>query len=250
MAFLDRRSGSRRRADHERDRLFELSLDLLAVVGTDGTIRQANSSWHRLLGWPVDELVGMAFLELLPGDAQPGAAVAFDALRRGGPQKTFEHQFSDRAGGSRWVEWNATPDVENEAIYIAARDIMGRKLAEAESARLAAIVESSNDAIVSASLAGVIESWNPAAEQIFGYKAAEVLGRPLTMLVPRMSTDRTPQMLGEVSLGHLLTNMDVERRRKDGTIVRVALTLSPVRDAEGMVIATSVIARLLGEGSE
>jgi PAS domain S-box-containing protein len=249
MAFLDRRLISRRREDHERMRLFELSLDLLAVVGTDGVIRQANASWQRLLGWPVEELAGMAFLELLPADAQPAAAVAFDALRRGGPQKTFEHQFSDYAGGSRWVEWNATPDLENEAIYIAARDIMGRKLAEAESARLTAIVASSNDAIVSASLAGVIESWNPAAEHIFGYSAAEVMGRPLTMLVPRMSTDRTQQMLGEVSLGHLLTNMEVERRRKDGALIRVALTLSPVRNPEGAVIATSIIARLLGEGT-
>lgn len=249
MDFLDRRRGSRRREDHERDRLFALSLDMLAVVGTDGAIRQANASWQRLLGWPAEELVGMAFLELLPHDAQPGAAAAFDTLRRGGPQKTFEHQFSDRAGGSRWVEWNATPDVENEAIYVAARDIMGRKLAEAESARLAAIVESSNDAIVSASLAGLIESWNPAAERIFGYKASEVLGRPLTMLVPRMSSDPTAQMLGDPSLGHLLTNLEVDRRRRDGTLVRVALTLSPVRDPAGSVIATSVIARALeGQG--
>lgn len=247
MDFLERRLGSRRREDHERDRLFEISCDMLAVIGMDGKFRQANVSWQRLLGWPIEELVGMPFLELLPSDAQPGAAVAFDTLRRGGPQKTFEHKFSDRAGGSRWVEWNATPDVENNAIYVAARDIMGRKLAESESARLAAIVESSNDAIVSASLAGVIESWNPAAEQIFGYKSSEVLGKPLTMLVPRMSSDHTPQMLGEVSLGHLLSNMDVERRRKDGSLVRVALTLSPVRNQAGMVIATSVIARLLGE---
>jgi PAS domain S-box-containing protein len=247
MDLLDRRRGSRRREDHERDRLFEISIDLLAVIGIDGKFRQANASWQRLLGWPIDELVGMPFLELLPADAQPGAAVAFDVLRRGGPQKTFEHRFSDRAGGSRWVEWNATPDVDNEAIYVAARDIMGRKLAEAESARLSAIVESSNDAIVSASLGGVIESWNPAAEHIFGYKASEVLGRPLTMLVPRMSTDRTPQMLGEVSLGTLLTNMEVERRRKDGSLVKVALTLSPVRNHQGQVIATSVIARLLGD---
>jgi PAS domain S-box-containing protein len=248
MDFLDRRRGSRRREDHERDRLFELSLDMLAVVGTDGKIHQANASWQRLLGWLIEELVGMPFLELLPLDAQPAAAVAFDTLRRGGPQKTFEHQFSDRAGGSRWVEWNATPDVENEAVYIAARDIMGRKLAEAESARLAAIVESSNDAIVSASLAGLIESWNPAAEHIFGYKVSEVLGRPLTMLVPRMSSDPTAQMLGDVSHAQLLTNMEVDRRRRDGTLVRVALTLSPVRDSSGSVIATSVIARLLEGG--
>jgi len=249
MAFLERRLGSRRREDHERDRLFELSLDLLAVIGTDGVFRQANGSWQRLLGWPSEELVGMPFLELLPRDDQAAAAVAFDLLRRGGPQKTFEHQFSDHAGGCRWVEWNATSDVENQAIYIAARDIMGRKLAEAESARLSAIVESSHDAIVSASLAGLIESWNPAAELIFGYKASEVLGKPLNLLVPRMSGERTSQAIADASAGQLPPNLEVERRRKDGSFVKVALTMSPVRDANGLVIATSVVARLLGNGA-
>jgi len=243
MDILDRRRASRRREDHERDRLFTLSLDMLAVVGLDGTFRQVNESWERTLGIPADELNGQPMLDIIHDDDRPAAERALEKLRQGGATLTFENRCQARSGPPRWLQWNATPDLEWEAIYIAARDIMGRKLAEAESARLAAIVDSSNDAIVSASLAGVIESWNPAAERIFGYRASEVLGRSLTLLVPRMSTDQTPQHLGQVQTGQQLTNLEVERRRKDGSLIAVSMTLSPVRDSAGIVIATSVIAR-------
>jgi PAS domain S-box-containing protein len=243
LDILDRRRASRRREDHERDRLFALSLDLLAVAGLDGRFRQVNASWERTLGFSAEELVNMPVIDVIHPDDRAGAARAFEKLREGGAELTFENRCRSNNGPPRWLQWNATPDLENDAIYIAARDIMGRKLAEAESARLAAIVESSNDAIVSASLAGVIESWNPAAERIFGYRASEVLGRPLSMLVPRQSTDQTPQHLGQVRAGAQLSNMEVERRRKDGTMIRVSMTLSPVKDPAGQVIATSVIAR-------
>lgn len=249
MDIMDRRRASRRREDHERDRLFTLSLDMLAVVGLDGNFRQVNESWERTLGIPADELVGQPMIDIIHDEDQPAAERALEKLKQGGAQLTFENRCQAQSGPPRWLQWNATPDLEWECIYIAARDIMGRKLAEAESARLAAIVDSSNDAIVSASLAGVIESWNPAAERIFGYRASEVLGRSLTLLVPRLSTDQTPQHLGQVRTGEQLTNLEVERRRKDGALIRVSMTLSPVRDASGNVIATSVIAREIpGQG--
>ncbi|HEY2804401.1 MAG TPA: PAS domain S-box protein [Gemmatimonadales bacterium] len=241
--MLDRRNASRRREDHERDRLFALSLDLLAVLGLDGKVRQANESWERTLGRPAIELLGKPIADLVHEDDREGCVHALGRLKTEGVQLTFENRCRTAAGPSRWLQWTATSDVENDAIYIAARDIMGRKLAEAESARLAAIVESSNDAIVSASLAGVIESWNPAAERIFGYRASEVLGRPLAMLVPRLTSDQTPQHLGQVKAGAQVTNLEVERKKKDGGLIRVSMTLSPVKDTAGTVIATSVIAR-------
>ncbi len=243
MELLDRRRASRRREDHERDRLFELSLDLLAVIGLDGNVRQANESWQRALGIAPAQLLGKPIADVVHEDDREGFRRAIDKLKSEGVQLTLENRCRPAMGPSRWFQWTATADPENDAIYIAARDIMARKLAEAESARLAAIVESSNDAIVSASLAGVIESWNPAAERIFGYRASEVLGRPLAVLVPRQSTDQTPQHLGQVKAGAQVTNLEVDRRRKDGTSIRVAMTLSPVKDASGTVIATSVIAR-------
>jgi len=243
MSFLDRRRASRRREDHERDRLFELSADMLAVVGLDGMFRQLNASWERVTGFPLDELKAMPVIDVVDRHDQPQVAAELEKLRHTAEQREFEFRCRSRSGPPVWVQCTATPDQEAEAIYLAARDVMARKLAEAQSSRLAAIVESSNDAIVSASLSGMIESWNPAAERLFGYRASEVLGRPLTMLVPRLSTDLTPQMLGQVKTGERVTSLDVERRRKDGSLVRVALTISPVRDSMGMVVATSVIAR-------
>ena len=247
MEFLDRRRASRRREDNERDRLFELSQDLLAVTDLEGRVRQANKSWERVLGFAPDELATQLLTDFIHEKHQAEVANALRRLKEKGDPISFECKCRVKSGPSRWVEITAVSDPEQDAIYIAARDIMGRRLSEAESARLAAIVESSNDAIVSASLAGVIESWNPAAERLFGYKASEVLGRPLTLLVPRLSTDQTPQHLGQVSAGQQVSNLEVERKRKDGSLVRVSMTLSPVKDNRGNVIGTSVIARQIAE---
>src|SRR5438128_2658501 len=102
----------------------------------------------------------------------PGALVRWKWARRcvaGGVVVTFENRFLHADGSSRWLQWNASPDPEGQVIYAAARDITDRKGQEAELARLASIVESSNDAIIGMSLGGVVETWNAAAEEIFGY---------------------------------------------------------------------------------
>lgn len=247
MTFLDRRQASRRQEDHERDRLFELSADLLGVLGSDGRLRQVNASWERVTGWPTAQLTQQPFVDLIDHPDQPAMAAGLERLRQGGEQLSLECRCRTASGQPCWIQFTATPDAEFGVVYLTGRDVTGRRLAEAERGRLAAIVESSNDAIISASLAGTIESWNPAAERIFGYRASEVLGRPLTMLVPRLSTDMTPQMLGQVRSGEQVTRLEADRRRKDGTMVSVSLTLSPVRDAMGFVVATSVIAREAGQ---
>ena len=105
-------------------------------------------------------------------------------------------------------------------------------------------MKSSSDAIITAALSGSIESWNPAAERIFGYKASEALGKPLSMLSPRASTQgRASQAIDPKILAEPVTNEQAQRRRKDGMLVTVALTVSPVKDSSGTVVATSVIAR-------
>jgi len=243
MGFLDRRQSSRRREDHERDRLFELSADMLAVLSHDGVLRQLNASWERVTGFAASELQQRPFIDLIDPHDQSPVSASLERLRTAGEQLSMDCRCRTSSGQPRWVQFTATPDPEHEVIYLAGRDVTGRKMAEAERGRLAAIVESSNDAIISASLSGSIESWNPAAERMFGYRASEVLGRPLTMLVPRLSTDMTPQMLGRVGAGEQVTHLEADRRRKDGSMVSVQLTLSPVKDAMGFVVATSVIAR-------
>jgi PAS domain S-box-containing protein len=240
----DRRGQSRRREDHDRDRLFDLTQDLLAVCDLAGRFQQCNPSWERALGWPLLEMTGRPIADFVhQGDAGTVRA-ALERVRGGGGSVSIEARFQGKDDRSHWLHFSATADAANDSLYVVARDIMGKKLAEAESARFAAVVKSSSDAIISANLSGTIESWNPAAERLFGYKASEALGKPLGMLSPRASTQgRGSQAIDPRILAEPMTNEQAQRRRKDGMLVTVALTVSPVKDSSGTVVATSVIAR-------
>ena len=117
------------------------------------------------------------------------------------------------------------------------------KQAEEAQARLAAIVQSSQDAIVSKTLDGVIRTWNPGAERLFGYKAEEVVGRPVTLLIPPDRLDEEKAILSQVSRGERIEHYETIRVAKDGRQLDVSLTVSPIRDAAGRIIGASKIAR-------
>ncbi len=126
-------------------------------------------------------------------------------------------------------------------------DITERKRAEAVRAHLAAIVESSADAIISKSLQGIITSWNQGAEKIFGYTAAETVGQPITLLIPPQRMDEEPQILDSIQRGITVTHYETVRRCKDGTEIDISLTVSPIRDSSGTIIGASKIARDITE---
>src|SRR6516165_10463217 len=113
------------------------------------------------------------------------------------------------------------------------------KEGEIARARLAAIVESSNDAIVSKDLNGVITSWNAAAEQLFGYTAAEAIGRSILMIIPEDRADEEPVILRRIRAGERVEHFETVRRRKDGTRVEISVTISPIVDAHGRIIGAS-----------
>jgi PAS domain S-box-containing protein len=110
-------------------------------------------------------------------------------------------------------------------------------------AQLAAIVESSDDAIVSTSLDGTITSWNPAAERLFGYAAEEVIGRPISILAPPDRENEMPANLERIRRGERVDRYETVRRRKDGSLVDVSLTVSLIRDRTGRIVGASNIAR-------
>jgi two-component system CheB/CheR fusion protein len=113
--------------------------------------------------------------------------------------------------------------------------------------RLAAIIESSEDAIISKSLDGVIMTWNSGAERLFGYTAAEAIGRTVTMLIPPERIDEEPGILARVRRGERIDHYDTVRRRKDGSPIDISLTVSPIRDSDGTIIGASKIARDITE---
>lgn len=112
---------------------------------------------------------------------------------------------------------------------------------------LAAIVESSEDAIVSKTLDGIVTSWNKAAERIFGYTAAEMVGQPISLLAPQNRTDEIVRILDRIKAGERVEHYETERRRKDGRTIQVALTVSPIRDRAERIVGASKIARDISE---
>jgi PAS domain S-box-containing protein len=118
-----------------------------------------------------------------------------------------------------------------------------RKQVESVKARFAAIVESSEDAIISKDLNGIITSWNASAERLFGYTEKEAVGRPITMLMPPARVDEEALILGRIRRGEPVDHYETIRQRKDGTLVDISLTVSPIRDSAGNVVGASKIAR-------
>jgi len=126
-------------------------------------------------------------------------------------------------------------------------DITDRKRLETANLHFAAIVESSDDAIVAKDLNGIITSWNRGAERLFGYTAAEAVGKPVSMLAPLDSRNEMPEILARIRSGHRVEHYETRRCRKDGVIIDVSLTVSPIRNASGRIIGASKIARDITE---
>jgi PAS domain S-box-containing protein len=147
---------------------------------------------------------------------------------------------------TRWVaERNASGNIAS--ILESNRDITESKWTQEAQARLAAIVESSEDAIVSKDLDGIIINWNKAAERIFGYTAEEAIGQHITLIVPPDRLDEEADILASLRSGERIEHFETVRQRKDGTSLDVSVTISPVKDAQGRVIGASKVARDITE---
>jgi PAS domain S-box-containing protein len=126
-------------------------------------------------------------------------------------------------------------------------DITDRKLAEEAQGRLVAIVESADDAIIGKDLNGIITNWNSGATKLFGYAAGEAIGRPVTILMPPDRVDEELDILDRIRAGESTTHYETVRKHKDGTLLDISLSVSPIHDSRGNVIGASKIARFIGD---
>lgn len=144
-----------------------------------------------------------------------------------------------------WFEVHVYPTRTGMAVYL--RDITERKTTELTNGLLAAIVESSDDAIASKDLNGILNSWNRGAERIFGYSAEEVIGQPATILMPPDRVNEEPAILEKLRSGQRVDHYETVRQRKDGSLIDISLTVSPIRDQRGKIVGGSKIARDISE---
>jgi len=226
----------------------------LAVYTTDaaGLVTHYNQEAARFAGreaqpgkdqWCVTHRLYRTDGTFLPFEECPMAV----ALKTGEPVRGVE-AIAERPDGARaYFMPYPTPIKDDTGAVIGGInvlvDITHRKQGEEMRARLAAIVESSDDAIVSKNLDGIIQSWNAGAERIFGYTAEEAIGRPIVMLIPEGHDDEEPAILSRIRRGDRIDHYETIRRRKDGSLFDVSLTVSPVADERGRIIGASKIAR-------
>jgi PAS domain S-box-containing protein len=196
------------------------------------------------------ELTFENFMRLVhPEDVTRVRQAVADALERDAPYD-IEFRIVRPDGKGAWVFTNGTVDRQDgRPVRMAGAtvDISHRRHADECSLWLAAIVDSSDDAIVSKDLNSIITSWNAGAQRLFGYTAREVIGRSVTLLMPADRKDEETGLLERIRRGERVEHFETVRQRKDGSLVDVSLTVSPVKDAEGRIVGASKIARDISE---
>jgi PAS domain S-box-containing protein len=211
----------------------------------DWTMEFLSDAIEKIAGYPASDFIQnrvRTYASIVhPDDAE----MLEEAVGEGRPY-SVEYRVVRPDGSIRWVleRGQGVHDAHGDhwlegAIF----DVTEQKAAEDERLQLAAIVESSDDAIIGTDLEDVIVSWNGGAERMYGYSAAEVLGRPMTLIVPPDRLDERPQWLEQMLAGRSIAHYDTVRVRKGGEPVDISLTLSPIRDRSGRIIGAATIAR-------
>jgi PAS domain S-box-containing protein len=244
IVLQQKRSEERvRHNERELTDFFENATVGLHWAAPDGIIVRANRAELDLLGYSPDEYIGHHIAEfhadkgVIEGILQrlwAGEAVADCEARMRCKDGSLKHVLI-----SCNALWREGRFIHSRCFT---RDITERKLAEETRLRLAAIVESSDDAILSKDLNGTITSWNRAAERLYGYAAEEIVGRPVSVLIPPDHIDDFPTILERLRRGERIDHYETVRVTKDGRRLDVSLTISPLRNANGEIIGASKIA--------
>jgi PAS domain S-box-containing protein len=192
--------------------------------------------------WSLD-----AFLCLIHPDDRAAFQAELSAAIEARRRLACDFRVRPEGGDWRWFE------VRGEAVYGAVgealrfygicMDVTARKREQQLLAHLAAVVESADDAIVSKTLDGVITSWNTGARRLFGFSAGEIVGRPITVLIPEDMQGEEATIIAKIRSGERIDHFVTTRVAKDGTRKRVSISVSPVRDASGRIVGASKIAR-------
>ena len=252
-------------AGYRREREANTSLQRLttAFLHTQGMIRTLDGRivlWSdgaaKLYGIEAVEAVGKLSHELLQ-TTFPGPLPSISAALLSNGQLVHRRRDGSRLiVASEWVlsqEDASRPNLVIEVNHDITENVVAREalaLRDQESRRLAAIVDSSNDAIIGKDLQGTITSWNTAAEKIFGYAAADVVGQPIAILIPAALIEEERAILAAVRRGDEVVHFETVRKHKNGRSVPVSITVSPIRDSENIVVGASKIARDLTERNE
>jgi PAS domain S-box-containing protein len=230
----------------EQAEVIQQAYDAIFLRDSKNAITLWNRGAERTYGYTQAEALGRSPHELLKTVPPIPLEEIYESLQRDNYWEG-ELRHTRKDGEQIIVEsrWATVRYEQGEVMSILeiTRDVTERKRSEERLLQAAAIVENSDDAIISKDLNGVILSWNPGAERLYGYNAAEAIGQSVTLLIPSDRPDEEPHILEQIRRGQRMDHYETVRRRKDGKLIDVSLTVSPVKDAEGRIVGASKIAR-------
>ena len=225
--------------------------DVIISKNLDGIVQSWNPAAVRLFGFTAAEMIGQSIRKIIPADRQKEEDDVLARIRAGMMVDHFETQRQTKDGRLVDVSLTVSPIRDRSGRVVGASKIARETGAEKRAAiaarHLAALVQSSDDAIISKDLNGIVRSWNGAAERLFGYTAAEMIGQSITKIVPHERADEEAYVLGRVRSGLSVEHFETVRQTKDGRLVDISLTISPIRDADGRIVGASKIARDIRE---
>jgi PAS domain S-box-containing protein len=231
--------------------IVDSSEDAITAKTPQGVITSWNRGAERIYGYSPEEIIGKPVSALIPPEGPDDMPGILARVGRGERVEHYETVRRRKDGKSIAVSLTVSPIYDAEGrlsgVSSIARDITERRLAEDRTALLASIVDSSDDAITAKTPEGIITSWNRGAERIYGYQAEEVVGKPVSLLIPPDRPDDMDAILAKVRNGEQVEHYETVRKRKDGVLIDVSLTVSPINDSAGNPIGVSSIARDITE---
>lgn len=227
--------------------IIDSSDDAILSKDLNGIIRSWNKGAERIFGYTASEAVGQPVTLLIPPGRRDEEPKILARIRKGERIEHYETVRMRKDGSFVDISLVVSPikDASGKIIGASkiARDISDRKNADRIQENFKAIVESSEDAIISKDLNGIVQSWNPGAERIFGYKPDEIIGKSITLLIPQGMENEEPEIISRIRQGKRVDHYETVRRRKDGKLVHISLSISPVKDSSGTVVGAAKIAR-------
>jgi PAS domain S-box-containing protein len=228
--------------------IVDSSDDIIISKNLDGIVTSWNKSAERVFGYTSQQAIGKPLTALIiPKDRQQEEAEILSRVQQGEPVDHFDTVRQRKDGSLVDVSVTISPIRDSSGRIVGAskvaRDITEKKRWERNTALLAAIVDSSDDVIVSKNLDGIITSWNRGAERTFGYSAPEAIGKHITLIIPSDRLEEENEILRRLRRGERVDHFETVRRRKDGVLLDMSLTISPIRDAAGHIIGASKVAK-------
>ena len=248
---ITERKNAQREVSEQFRAIVETTPECVKIVAPDGTLLFMNPPGLEMVGAPCPEaVVGKSVYNVIAPEDQERFC-DFNKMICSGERGSLQFEIVGLKGERRHMETHAAPlqHADGTTVHLAVtHDITERKRAEGTSFLLSAIVDSSDDAIISKNLEGVISSWNKSAQRLFGYTAEEAIGQTVaSLLIPDDRQEEEPDILARLRRGERVDHFETVRRRKDGSLLDISLTISPVRNRKGVIIGASKIARDITE---